>query len=219
MSSYVDELSKEADSKGLIIWAEFPYGAPCVPWPENGDLSGFLDTAVGLGARVVYVDRLLADDGSTLGVMAGFAVGGILHTVNSGKQQSPRPEEWVDGELVDDEDGSDFAEQVSWKEREYRALPEHLRAVADALLADERYEGWNRASFEVLHEHAGELALEDYEVVKEVAERLFQDRIGRRLDHQAERLAPRCSNLRASILSWPRTTTTPSRSWWCVSSV
>ena len=46
-----------AQSRGLRVWDGWPSNAPAVQWDQTGDVDAFLDLAVELGIRLLYVQR------------------------------------------------------------------------------------------------------------------------------------------------------------------
>jgi GNAT superfamily N-acetyltransferase len=185
----IDQTTKAAKAKGLRVWPSFPSEAPMVLWPYGDDVDEFLATALDCGSRILYLDAASDASGSPAGLLIGFAVDGILHAMGVGVDPSGvpvgRPVQTV--EFADDDDDDD---DFSGWDYSYGELPSPLKAVVDLVVEDSQYDGWN-SDTDVLSRHAGHLPSGDYERVKDAANSRFRALHGRRLDTEAERIAPR----------------------------
>lgn len=162
-------LREGASARALEVWEGYPYAAPFVTWENVDDVPGFLDAAVRLGARVLYVDA----------IRAGFAIAGVMHALP----------------LANDEDEdervswSDDSAHLSWRSSEYDALTPELRAKVDAVVADMRYDTHRGDSLDVLVEYGPDLSTEEFAALRSAARLRFDDTVAEVLDVQAQLLA------------------------------
>lgn len=186
----VQPVVEAAESCGLLVWRGFPAAAPDVMWPDSGDVAGFLDVAVRLQARVLYIGVVDQE------LLAGFAIDGVVHTVVLLSHDADEDEDYGD----DDEDRypaitARFDPQAWHRnilEQSYQALPEHVRSVVDAVVRDPRYDNHARAeAAAVLAEHASALTSEEFGRVEREARTRFQELVGDELDREADTLAGR----------------------------
>lgn len=163
--------------RGLHVWQGYPDDAPVV---GTGDLEpdAFLDLAVQLGARVLYIRSEGAD------LVVGFAVHGVLHVLTSIESGDEQEDEQDDAGHA--YDPTSF--MLSWQDSAYDGLPPRLKAVADAVLADPRYDGEGRDTL-VFGEHGAGLAPEEYETVRIATRMYFSGHTGREFDTEAAQVA------------------------------
>lgn len=183
-----------AEDHGLFLWEEFPTEAPTVFW-SGDDVAAFLEVARRCASPIMYLGD--ADGKYGVGLLAGFAAGGILHTfacvTTSSEHTTLRPQS--EGSTGEERLGTEAFTvghrpglEPYFDYRRGSALSDSLREIVDAIVQDVRYD--DHAPMEVMSERAGHLSNEDFESVKYVASRRFSDTVARRLNTEAEKIAP-----------------------------
>ena len=191
----IDRVIALAEGAGLLVVHSFPEDAASVSWPSDV-AADFISAAVKLQAGLVYVQPRSSKGPQWR--LVGFPLQGIVNVFEAWDSEvSEEADSHATGlhdDFTDDEAdlSSGFRVSVSWRDDDYEALPPTLRGLVDAALADVRYDQHSRTGgIEVLGELCADLATDDFERVQKATRGRFWDKVGRRLDAEADRIAPR----------------------------
>lgn len=177
----------------LVVWEGMPWGGATTLSPESQDLDDFLELARAVGAPILYLDP----DGSA----TAFAANGVIHVFATPAERA----RLTGGDLADDEDLLlDEDEDLSSGRIAFRVGGFHdyndpyydwqsgkkvtgrVREAVDALVADDRFNGYR--SGHVVAEYVAALDADEAEAVERVARRVFDEGVGKQLDHRASQL-------------------------------
>lgn len=174
-----------------ILWEGIPWGGATTLAPESLTMDDFLAIVGAVGASILYLDP----DGSAM----AFACSGVIH-VFAGPAERARltGTDAAHDIAFDDVDGFDLEglsirvgggrdfddPYFDWET--HATVSGHVREAVDALVADQRFNGYR--SGHVLADHVTNLNAEDAAAVERVARRVFNEGVGKQLDHEAGQL-------------------------------
>ncbi|MGD8201517.1 hypothetical protein ACQE98_12720 [Ornithinimicrobium sp. W1679] len=193
METVEAEVRQFATQTNLFVWEGIPWGGATTLTPESQTLADFLAVARAVGAPILYLDP----DGSA----AAFAANGVVHVFATPAERL----RLTGGDSADDEDlllnededqrsgsvtirvgGSHDYNDPYYDWQSGRKVSGRVREAVDALVADGRFNGYR--SGHVVAEYVAELEAEDADAVERVARRVFEETVGKQLDHQATQL-------------------------------
>lgn len=193
METIEAEVRQFGTQTNLVVWEGIPWGGATTLSPESQDLDDFLELARAVGAPILYLDP----DGSA----TAFAANGVIHVFATPAERA----RLTGGDLEDDEDlPLDEEEDLSSGRIAFRVGGSHdyndpyydwqsgkkvtgrVREAVDALVADDRFNGYR--SGHVVAEYVAALDADEAEAVERVARRVFDEGVGKQLDHRASQL-------------------------------
>ncbi|GIM62457.1 hypothetical protein Pve01_76500 [Planomonospora venezuelensis] len=191
METIEAEVREFATQTNHLVWEGIPWGGATTLNPESQSLADFLAIARAVGAPILYLDP----DGSA----AAFAANGVVHVFATPAERARLTGGDVDEDLLLDEDEDQPSGSIAIRvggSRDYndpyydwqsgKKVSGRVREAVDALVADNRFNGYR--SGHVVAEHVAELDAEDADAVERVARRVFQETVGKQLDHRAAQL-------------------------------
>ena len=193
METIEAEVREFATQTNLLVWEGIPWGGATTLNPESQSLADFLAIARAVGAPILYLDP----DGSA----AAFAANGVVHVFATPAERV----RLTGGDAADDEDllldgdedqrsgsvairvgGSHDYDDPYYDWQSGKKVSGRVREAVDALVADGRFNGYR--SGHVVAEYVTELDAEDADAVERVARRVFEETVGKQLDHRATQL-------------------------------
>lgn len=190
METIEAEVREFATQTNLLVWDGIPWGGATTLSPEPQSLDDFLAIARAVGAPILYLDP----DGS----VAAFAANGVVHVFATPAERARLTGGDVEDLLLDDDEdqpSGSIAVRVGGS-RDYndpyydwqsgKTVSGRVRKAIDALVADDRFNAYR--SGHVVAEYVTELDAEDADAVERVARRVFDETVGKQLDHRATQL-------------------------------
>ena len=193
METIEAEVRQFGTQTNLIVWEGIPWGGATTLSPESQNLDDFLAIARAVGTPILYLDP----DGSA----TAFAANGVVHVFATPAERA----RLTGGDLADDEDlfldededpssgsipirvgGSRDFNDPYYDWQSGKKVSGRVRDAVDALIADDRFNGYR--SGHVVAEYVAELDADDAEAVERVARRVFDESVGKQLDHRATQL-------------------------------
>jgi hypothetical protein len=187
------EVRQFGTQTNLIVWEGIPWGGATTLSPQSLNLDDFLAIARAVGAPILYLDP----DGSA----TAFAANGVVHVFATPAERARLTggDSAGDDDVFLDEDDEPSAGSVAIRvggSRDYNdpyydwqsgnKVSGRVRDAVDALVADDRFNGYR--SGHVVAEYVAELDADEAEAVERVARRVFDEGVGKQLDHRATQL-------------------------------
>lgn len=187
------EVRQFAARANAIVWEGIPWGGATALSPASLSLDDFLAIVRSVGAPILYLDPA--------GFATAFATSGVVHVFATPAERARLTgDDSVDDEdaQLDEDEDSDVGR--SWIRvggtRDYndpyydwqtgKKVSGRVRDAVDALVADKRFNGYR--SGHVVAEYVSDLDADEAHVVERVAGRVFQEGIGKQLEHRATQL-------------------------------
>ncbi|MFI8589057.1 hypothetical protein [Dietzia maris] len=178
-----------ADEHEIVVWDEIPWNGAIVNCPESTGVEEFLNLAIKLGCKIIYLDPS-ENDGA-------IAVDGVIHLFTGNDIGAV---EWSSGDEDDDDEAAAEDELIAtpaaspgsfyklignpyFDHSTMGIIEDRLREIVDAIVSDPDYDGSRKslASAKYLESLDGT----ESDLVTRIAQRVFGNTVGKDLDHEA----------------------------------